>query len=276
MNVVVVSNIPTRNINTAAAAARGVHTASFKDILTSMAESASTTTSTPSSLVPKSSALRQLDSVVVHQGDCLSRICSEQLKEKGSAASPQEIYSAVKRVAEANHIADPDKIYAGQTLDMSVLATSVSSGGIPNAVTVPESTQQWKALVKEAVALASGFGLRKDPFTGQVHQHNGIDVVAPAGAPIHAMAAGSVIFSGWKSGYGNTVIIRHADGLESLYGHASTVLVQVGEWVACHTPIGSVGSTGRATGAHLHFEVRKNGKALNPMALLNGDSLQVG
>jgi murein DD-endopeptidase MepM/ murein hydrolase activator NlpD len=208
-------------------------------------------------------------SIVVQPGDCLSRICSKQLSEKGNAVSQREIYAAVKEVAKANHIADPNKIYTGQALDMSVLAPSASPTGTLKAVAVPEGPKQWQSLVTGAVSLSSGFGLRKDPFTGQVDRHDGIDVVAPAGAPVRAFAAGSVVFSGWKSGYGNTVVLRHGDGLESVYSHVSKSLVHVGEQVACHSPIGCVGSTGRSTGAHLHFEVRRNGKAVDPIPLLS-------
>jgi murein DD-endopeptidase MepM/ murein hydrolase activator NlpD len=243
--------------------------------LTSMLAPPQGITTMPSLAVPQPKAAQQPDVVVVQQGDCLSRICSERLKEQGRAGSPWEIYAAVKEVAKANHIADPDKIFPGQRLDLSLWVPSTQGGGNPDPLTIPERGEPWKSLVQKTATLSSGFGLRMDPFTGQVHQHNGIDVAAPAGAPIHALAAGQVIFSGWKPGYGNTVIIRHEDGLESLYGHASKLLVHVGEWVAGHAPIGSVGSTGRSTGAHLHFEVRRDGQALNPDTVLNENGLQV-
>jgi murein DD-endopeptidase MepM/ murein hydrolase activator NlpD len=215
--------------------------------------------------------------MIVHQGDCLSRICAEQLKGRGSAASQRAISAAVKEVAKANHIADPNKIGTGQTLDLSVLATVTATSTRENKGTasIQESAKPWQSLVEGTAHLSSGFGLRKDPFTGCVKQHNGIDVAAPAGTPIHAFAAGSVVFSGWRPGYGNTVIIRHEDGVESVYGHASKLLVSVGDQVTCDTPIGCVGSTGRSTGAHLHFEVRRNGQALNPTTLLKGASLLV-
>ena len=274
MKVVAVSPILTRT-ETAVGSTHGVRSASFKAILTSLRNPASEITSMPPQTVAQASMLRELGRVAVHQGDSLSRICSERLTAQDQAVSHRAIYAAVKVVAKANHIADPDKIYIGQTLDLSMLAASAAGAEKPSAVTVHEGAKPWQSLVKDATALSSGFGLRKDPFTGQMHQHNGIDVAAPTGAPIQAIAAGSVIFSGWKAGFGKTVIIRHEDGSESLYGHASRLLVHVGEQVADQTPIGSVGSTGRATGPHLHFEVRKKGKALNPTALLQGDSLPV-
>ena len=121
------------------------------------------------------------------------------------------------------------------------------------------------SLVEASTALSSAYGLRKDPFTGKLRQHSGIDLAAPAGAPIDAFEAGNVTFSGWKPGYGNTVIIRHEDGLESVYGHLSKSLVQVGDQVAARTPIACVGSRGHSTGPHLHFELRKDGKPLDPL-----------
>jgi murein DD-endopeptidase MepM/ murein hydrolase activator NlpD len=212
---------------------------------------------------------------LVHPGDCLSRICSAWLKARGGAATQRDIQSAVQDVAKANHLVDPDKIYSGQKLDMAVLASfgSRSTAHRPSTEQVP--SKPWESLVQGAVALSSGFGLRKDPFTGRVKQHDGLDVVAPSGAPISAVAEGSVTFSGWKSGYGNTVIIRHQDGLESVYGHLSRSLVHVGERVDSHTSIACVGSMGRSTGAHLHFEVRRNGKAVDPNTLLKGQVAQM-
>lgn len=103
-------------------------------------------------------------------------------------------------------------------------------------------------------------------ITGRLEHHDGIDVTAPPGAPISAIEAGTVTFAGWKPGYGNTVVIRHEDGLESLYAHVSGSLVHIGQTVEARTPIASVGSSGRSTGPHLHFEVRRNGKAFDPTA----------
>ena len=275
MNVVAVSNIQTRVMDTATPLSRGSHTISFQDLLASISETASEVGPALPPIASQSASLPQPDNTVVRQGDCLSRICADQLKEREGVVSQRELHAAVKEVAKANHIVDPNKIHAGQKLDLSVLNAFALGGEQSKALAVQEPAKPWKSLVEGAVALSSKFGLRKDPFTGQVKQHDGIDVAAPAGASISAFAAGSVIYSGWKYGYGNTVIIRHEDGLESVYGHVSKSLVHVGEQVESHAPIASVGSTGRSTGAHLHFEIRKNGKAMDPISLLNGDALQV-
>lgn len=111
---------------------------------------------------------------------------------------------------------------------------------------------------------SSYFGFRTDPIDGQLRYHAGIDIPDEAGAPIHAAADGVVLRSGWAGGYGNLVSIRHADGLETRYGHLSRVLVQAGQFVRQGMVIGLVGQTGRATGNHLHFEVRDLGRAVDP------------
>lgn len=109
--------------------------------------------------------------------------------------------------------------------------------------------------------LTSGFGLR----WGRMHE--GIDISAPAGTPIHAAAAGTIIFAGWMGGYGNMVIIDHGGGLATAYAHMS-VIWQSGGSVGQGAAIGGVGTTGSSTGNHLHFEVRVNGAAVDPMGYL--------
>jgi murein DD-endopeptidase MepM/ murein hydrolase activator NlpD len=271
MRVLTASIMRARATETVARQTRGLSSTSFKEILSSLGESASEILSPSTIATPHPTSLQRPGNIVIQQGNCLARICSDYLNGQGGSVSQREIRAAVKEVAKANHIADPNKIRAGQTLDISALATLALGGENSQAAIVHEDAKPWRSLIEGTATLSSGFGLRKDPFTGQVHQHNGIDVAASAGASIHAVAAGSVVFSGWRPGYGNTVVIQHADGLESIYGHASKLLVHVGDQVACDTPIGCVGSTGRSTGAHLHFEVRRNGEAVNPINLLNGD-----
>jgi murein DD-endopeptidase MepM/ murein hydrolase activator NlpD len=100
--------------------------------------------------------------------------------------------------------------------------------------------------------------------------HKGIDIAAPVGTPILASAPGEIISAGWNSGgYGNLVKIRHADGSVTYYGHNSRILVRTGQMVAQGEQISEMGSTGRSTGPHLHFEVRPDGMgAVNPIAFL--------
>ena len=117
-------------------------------------------------------------------------------------------------------------------------------------------------------AISSGFGYRSDPFNGSAAMHSGLDFRRPTGAPIHAAAAGRVSFAGVKSGYGNVVEISHGSGMITRYAHMSRFNATVGQEVAAGERIGAIGSTGRSTGPHLHFEVRINGRAVNPRPFL--------
>ena len=110
----------------------------------------------------------------------------------------------------------------------------------------------------------SSFGNRIDPFTHRLSFHPGMDLVAPTGTPILAAAGGRVIFAGPKAGYGNAVEIDHGNGFVTRYGHASKIDVRVGQIVLPRDHIADVGSTGRSTGPHLHFEVLANGQPVNP------------
>ncbi|WP_233271886.1 M23 family metallopeptidase [Paraburkholderia acidiphila] len=114
----------------------------------------------------------------------------------------------------------------------------------------------------------SPFGNRIDPFTHRLSFHPGVDLVAAAGTPILAAAGGRVIYAGPKRGYGNAVEIDHGNGFITRYGHASKIDVRVGEVVLPREHIADVGSTGRSTGPHLHFEVLVNGQAVNPAGYL--------
>jgi len=95
--------------------------------------------------------------------------------------------------------------------------------------------------------------------------HEGIDIAATIGTPIHAAASGTIIHAGWLGGYGNLVVVDHGDGLATAYAHASAILVGVGQQVSQGDTVSLVGSTGNSTGPHLHFEVRDHGRAINPL-----------
>ena len=117
-------------------------------------------------------------------------------------------------------------------------------------------------------SISSGFGYRRDPFTGGGAMHSGLDFRGPTGSPIHAAAAGTVSFVGVKSGYGKVVEIAHGSGMITRYAHMSRWNTQVGTRVDAGQLIGAIGSTGRSTGPHLHFEVRINDRAVNPRPFL--------
>jgi murein DD-endopeptidase MepM/ murein hydrolase activator NlpD len=120
-----------------------------------------------------------------------------------------------------------------------------------------------------ATRTSSTFGNRKDPFTGRLAFHSGIDYAAPQGTKVLSAGAGTVTFVGQISGYGNVVEITHANGLITRYGHLSAFLSKEGQKVTTGTPIARVGSTGRSTGPHLHFEVRRSDTAVDPARYLN-------
>jgi murein DD-endopeptidase MepM/ murein hydrolase activator NlpD len=122
---------------------------------------------------------------------------------------------------------------------------------------------------------SSGFGVRLDPFTGQPAFHSGQDFAGAVLSPIEATAPGIVSFTGVRSGYGNTVEIDHGRGFKTRYAHLASILVGVGQHVALGQRLGAMGSTGRSTGTHLHYEVWVNGRAQNPMRFVKaGDYVQ--
>jgi murein DD-endopeptidase MepM/ murein hydrolase activator NlpD len=116
--------------------------------------------------------------------------------------------------------------------------------------------------------VSSAFGPRIDPLNGEKGFHHGVDIAAPAGSPIKAATGGKVTFSGLTRGYGNLVEVDHGDGLVTRYAHNAVNLVAMGDEVSAGQPIALVGRTGRATDAHLHFEVRRQGKPVDPKFLL--------
>ncbi|MCS7234549.1 MAG: peptidoglycan DD-metalloendopeptidase family protein [Armatimonadota bacterium] len=114
-------------------------------------------------------------------------------------------------------------------------------------------------------SLTSGFGLRRHPLFGIVRAHHGVDIAAPWGTPVQAAAAGTVVYAGWFGGYGKLVVVDHGGGLATLYGHLSSIAVSAGQRVRRGDVVGRVGSTGYSTGPHLHFEIRVNGRPVDPL-----------
>jgi murein DD-endopeptidase MepM/ murein hydrolase activator NlpD len=118
----------------------------------------------------------------------------------------------------------------------------------------------------------SGYGIRSDPFRGGAARHAGIDLAAPIGTPIYATADGIVSDAGYNNGgYGNLIKVDHGRGIETRYGHLSAILVSAGQRVARGQMIARMGSTGRSTGSHLHYEVRIDGRAVNPIPFMKSN-----
>jgi murein DD-endopeptidase MepM/ murein hydrolase activator NlpD len=116
--------------------------------------------------------------------------------------------------------------------------------------------------------VSSEFGLRLDPFSGFPEFHKGIDIAAARGTPVSATADGEVLWAGWRGNYGKTVILGHPHGHATRYAHMDRILVRQGDSVHKGTAIGTVGDTGRATGPHLHYEVLRAGRRIDPKPYL--------
>jgi murein DD-endopeptidase MepM/ murein hydrolase activator NlpD len=144
--------------------------------------------------------------------------------------------------------------------------TKMVEKALDSAAPAPDKSAALSAPIKGLVS--SKFGVRADPLNGEERLHKGVDIAAPDGSPIRAAAAGKVVYSAWSEGYGNLIAIDHGDGLVTRYAHNAANLVSAGQQVQAGQTIGLVGSTGRSTAPHLHFEVLRRGKALDPLAAL--------
>jgi murein DD-endopeptidase MepM/ murein hydrolase activator NlpD len=116
--------------------------------------------------------------------------------------------------------------------------------------------------------MSSPFGIRRDPFLRRPAVHPGIDLRGDVGEPVRATATGHVTVAGREGGYGNMVEINHGSGLATRYGHLSLITVKIGQFVRIGEVVGEIGSTGRSTGPHLHYETRVNGVAVDPQKFL--------
>jgi murein DD-endopeptidase MepM/ murein hydrolase activator NlpD len=139
-----------------------------------------------------------------------------------------------------------------------------------NAVAIPAGAPV------DGANLTSGFGTRSDPFRGRAAMHPGIDLAGPLGTPIYATADGVVDRSEWNDGgYGNLIEIDHGQGIQTRYGHLSQRIAIAGQYVRRGELIGLMGSTGRSTGSHLHYEVRVAGQAINPIPFVPNGTMMV-
>jgi murein DD-endopeptidase MepM/ murein hydrolase activator NlpD len=120
-------------------------------------------------------------------------------------------------------------------------------------------------------AINSGFGTRRDPWTGEREFHSGVDLAVPSGTPVKASAPGKVRFAGSQPGYGTTVLVEHGHGIESRYGHLKRVSVTAGQQIEAGQEVGLSGNTGRSTAPHLHYEILVNGRPIDPRRVTRGD-----
>jgi len=122
--------------------------------------------------------------------------------------------------------------------------------------------------------VTSGFGIRNDPFTGQLAMHEGLDFVAAMGSPVLSTAAGTVTRSAWDASYGNVVEVSHIEGFTTRYAHLSKRIAQEGQQVRRGELLGQLGSTGRSTGPHLHYEIMRHDRVMNPTQMLIQTNVQ--
>ena len=172
----------------------------------------------------------------------------------------------------------PASVFGAATVDkkagrheMGVAASSSAAALVPipsrSVPLLDDVGDGMDALTRPTGKVTSAFGWRADPFNGTSRFHGGIDVRAAYGQDVASAGAGRVVSSGDERGYGTTVVVEHADGVRTRYAHLSAALVKAGDAVAARQVLGRVGQSGRATGAHLHFEVIANGVRVDPASL---------
>ena len=170
-----------------------------------------------------------------------------------------------KSLADKGAVQDPESVVAARQDRQSHRPVPENSKK-PSLSESVESAGEVPILPVHA-PINSAFGMRKDPITGTQRFHKGVDIAAPAGTPVVAALPGKVVSAGYESGYGNTVLVEHEGGLRTRYGHLASFNVKAGDTVTSEDMLGKVGSTGRSTGAHLHFEVIHNGTHVDPARL---------
>jgi murein DD-endopeptidase MepM/ murein hydrolase activator NlpD len=199
----------------------------------------------------------------------------EQLKDRVDA-----IEDASRKLAETAGVSEENVAGVRGTGGPLVLMNESEIAAVEaRAVLLEAQLKTYELAIKEKARIPSifpvvgemtdGFGGRRDPFGGSSFEfHPGQDIRAERGSPVVVAATGTVIFTGWQNGYGQMVEVDHGGGLTTRYAHLSKIETTVGQQIARGQLVGRVGSTGRSTGPHLHYEVRINGESVNPLAYL--------
>jgi murein DD-endopeptidase MepM/ murein hydrolase activator NlpD len=189
----------------------------------------------------------------------LDELAAQQARARDAAENALQVENAALGAAVAEH----DEALAEQAAESQRIAELAQSAG--DGPALGDGT-----FIRPVPGpITSGFGYRTDPVTGATAFHAGLDFGAPCGTPIKAAGTGVILSAGFNSGgYGNMTLINHGNGLSTLYGHQSSIIVSAGQSVTQGQVIGYVGSTGKSTGCHLHFEVRVGGNPVDPSAYL--------
>ena len=201
-------------------------------------------------------ARSQLDSLASERRN-LVELAGEQKHQVASQVAEIEDLSAAEEAQLESLIQERQRELAAQRKAAGI-AGGVESEGGPGSFSWPVTG-----------TITSPFGWRSNPFGGSPEFHQGLDIAAPSGTTVTAAAGGTVIMAQWYGGYGNYILIDHGGGYSTGYGHLSAIYVSNGQSVSRGQAIGAVGSTGQSTGPHLHFEVRINGKPVDPAPRLH-------
>jgi murein DD-endopeptidase MepM/ murein hydrolase activator NlpD len=161
--------------------------------------------------------------------------------------------SGMLEQALGGHAAAASAARTGAALDVTALRRGPTAGDVQDPVQPPLPGR-----------VSSDFGWRRDPLSGATRFHRGVDIAAAYGSEVPAAAEGKVVFAGTQGGYGNVVVVQHDGGTETRYAHLSQLDVREGDVIKAGAIVGRVGQTGRATGPHLHFEVRDDGQPVDP------------
>jgi murein DD-endopeptidase MepM/ murein hydrolase activator NlpD len=234
---------------------------------------------TISTLVPEAAGLVQIEARQIRFAELMTRVAQARTEKAEAAIRQFGLNPDVLARQASSAQGGPFEAFFGSSKKdvrdprFTKLAASLGRMDAMERALVAIPTSMPAAVMM----MSSGFGYRADPFTGGGAMHNGLDFKGPAGTPILAAAQGRVTAVGSQGGYGNTVEITHANGLVTRYAHLSGFNVANGQKVDRGVQIGRMGSTGRSTGSHLHFEVRLNGQAINPRKFLeaNSDVLEI-
>lgn len=196
-------------------------------------------------------------------GDLRRIFLSQYIADSGGLGYREVIEQQIKDLYFNNGNED-NKAAAAGPLPVSTIKT------IPSLPTLKKDTSPLSKISSPVTApVSSNYGWRKDPFDGKTRFHAGIDFEVPLHTPVKSFMAGDVTSSGWQKGYGYLVEIQHANGLITRYGHNAKLLVKKGDHVESGAIISLSGSSGRSTGPHLHFEVRKGEFSLDPAKILD-------
>lgn len=231
---------------------------------------AAKTVSKVSALIPEAGALAAIEARQLAYVEKLTRYADQRADRSAQAIRQLGLDPrAMMRAASRNAMGGPLERLATESdgsLDPRFERLGVSLARMEALDRGLQGIPQYRPAKVEM--MTSSFGYRRDPFTGAPAMHSGLDFRGPTGAPIFAAAKGRVSFVGQKAGYGKVVEIKHGNGMITRYAHMSKFRSRVGQEVAPGDVIGAIGSTGRSTGPHLHFEVRINDRAVNPRPFL--------